>query len=124
MSRPRVSSRRALDPATHGEWVACQDRLVNRAVELLSGLVEEHGAELAFSPQSPELGLVRNLVGLVHEAGGSVATDALRSRLRRRLAEDLGGEELATALGDLGFRIADVGASPSNQAHGDAGGGA
>jgi hypothetical protein len=114
-----VISRRAMDPRTREEWIHYQSRIVDRAVDLLSGLVEEHGPELAFSRQSPELGLVVNLVGLVHEAGGSVATDALRSRLRRRLADDLGGEELATALGDLGFRIRDVGdASGSGQAHG------
>jgi hypothetical protein len=104
-----MPSRRALDPATHQEWIGYQCRMVDRAVDLLAGLVGEHGAELAFSRQSPELGLVVNLVGLVHEAGGSVALDALRARFRSRLAEDLGREELATTLGDLGFRIADVG---------------
>jgi hypothetical protein len=103
-----MSSSRGLRPATHAEWVHYQERIVGRAVELLGGLVEEHGPDLAFSPQSPELALVRNLVGLVHEAGGSVATDALRSRLRRRLVEVLGREELAVALGDLGFRIQDI----------------
>jgi hypothetical protein len=104
-----VISRPGMQPKTHAEWVHYQDRMVNRVVALLAGLVEELGPELAFSPQSPEVSLVRNLVAIAGDAGGSVALDAVRSRLRRRLAEDLGREELATALTDLSFRIRDVG---------------
>jgi hypothetical protein len=98
-----------MDPRDHQEWVGYQCRMVDKAAELLAGLVEDLGADLAFSPQSPELGLVRNLIALVVDAGGSVALDALRARLRRRLVEDLERDELATALGDLALRIADVG---------------
>jgi hypothetical protein len=100
-------SPRAMAPRDHQEWVAYQARLVDKAVSMLAGLVEEHGPELALSRQSPEHALVHNLVGLVHEAGGSVATDALRSRLRRRLADDLGRDELAAVMGDLSSRIRD-----------------
>jgi hypothetical protein len=47
-----MSSSRGLRPITHGEWIAYQARLVDKTVELLAGLCEEHGAELAFSRQS------------------------------------------------------------------------
>ena len=93
-----MTSSRGLNPQTRQEWIHFQHRATDRAVDLLAGLVEEHGAELA---------LVRNVVGLVRNAGGLVALDALRYRLRARLSGDLSPEELATAVGDLAFRIRD-----------------
>jgi hypothetical protein len=98
-----------LSPQTRAEWVHYLNRVTNRAVDLLASLVEDLGPALAFSPQSPEVEMVRSLIALVHDAGGSVALDCLRARLRRRLAGVLCRAELGKAMGDLQSRIADAG---------------
>ena len=109
---PALMSRRAIAPCDPQEWAFYLTRIVDLAVSLLAGLCEEHGPDRAFSPQSPEHLLVRDLLGLVREAGGSVGLDALRLRLLSRLSEDLGVRELSTAMGDLSQWIADVAGGP------------
>jgi hypothetical protein len=115
MSRPRVSTHRALTPKTDQERAFYRARLVALVAELIAGLVEEVGPAAAFSPDGAEAALVRHWLALVREAGGLDALDAVARRIRRHLAEDELDPD-GGVMRELGRRIADVAAS--DRAHG------
>jgi hypothetical protein len=89
-------------------FVLDQEHSVRKVVDMLLGLVQEHGPDLAFAAKGPEIALVHNLLRIALEAGGSVALDAVARRLQKhldRLELDPEGDAMAT----LARRVEDVG---------------
>ena len=93
---------------THQAWVLDQQRAVAKCVAMLVDLLEELGKDLVFSPQSPEIGLVRNLLRIALEVGGEVALDSVCRRVQSHLAEDELDPD-GSVMAALLSRIADVG---------------